>query len=203
MKSKSLVFALVFLAFTGVAVKAQTEEGQSVVTLNLGYSLVGDLLTTALDAADEVNASSTPVFILGYDYGLSDKFSIGLSGTLQNMNADADDYTYTNLDNEEVVEDISLDLTRWQMAITPRFHYGQGGNLDMYSGLRIGITGWSTDIQSTDPDINDVVDLTSGRFSLGLTAFGVRYYFSELIGANMELNLGAPYIFSGGINLKF
>jgi opacity protein-like surface antigen len=183
---------------------AQMEQGQSVLTLNLGYSLTADLITTIFDdIASETSASSIPVIILGVDYGLTDRFSMGLSGTLQTMSLDVTDYSWIDENNNEVIENASADLSRWQVALTPRFHYGKGGDLDLYSGLRIGITGWGTSFTSTDPDFEGVLDVSGSRFSLGLTPFGARYYFSDMVGANMEINLGAPYIFAGGINLRF
>ena len=60
---------------------------------------------------------------------------------------------------------------------------------------------WKYKDDSKDPDFDELGSAINGRVTVGFTG-GMRYYFTDNIGANFDLNLGAPYIVSLGLNFR-
>ncbi len=75
----------------------------------------------------------------------------------------------------------------------------------MYSGIRTGAIIWSPEGQTTDPTLNEMFDSDYGRtvLRIQLVAFGMRGYFTDNIGANIEFAIGSPYFVTGGLNFRF
>lgn len=195
----TLLAALAFFAWNPV--QAQNEQGQSTVTAGVGYSLIANLVNSALDTYDSIDNSSVPTIAITFDHALTDKFSLGIAASIQNSSADFVD-TYLDANQVLQTDNVSASLTRYNVAIRPLFHYGGNDALDLYSGLRIGITGWASSYESNQDDFS-VGGFDGSRLSVGLVAFGMRYYFTDNIGVNFDLQVGAPYIISGGIAAKF
>jgi len=184
---------------------AQNEEYKHVGSASIGLSLTGVLINLLDEASPDatIEVKSTPALQLTYDYGIKKFFSIGLAVGYQQFGIDAEDFTYTNIDDVDVTEDFSADFSRLNVAIRPLFHYANNDDLDLYSGFRIGILNnrFTSDSTNDDLDIDGFENLT--RLSFGITAFGLRYYFTDNIGAGFEINLGAPYITAFNINARF
>jgi opacity protein-like surface antigen len=184
---------------------AQTEQGQSVVSLNVGYSLIGNATTELIKGLtddSQVKVRSVPSLMLAYDFGLTDNFSIGVFGGYQSASAEFS-YTYFPNLNDSVTEMVKVSGSRLNLAVRPNFHYGNGDNLDLYSGLRIGYLIRNFEQNSTDEDFG-VLDIFDGsRVTFGLTLFGARYFVTDNIGLNLEVGIGVPFLFSGGVNFRF
>jgi len=184
---------------------AQNEEYKHVGSASIGLSLTGVLINLLDEASPDatIEVKSTPALQLTYDYGIKKFFSIGLAVGYQQFGIDAEDFTYTNIDDVDVTEDFSADFSRLNVAIRPLFHYANNDDLDLYSGFRIGVLNnrFTSDSTNDDLDIDGFENLT--RLSFGITAFGLRYYFTDNIGAGFEINLGAPYITAFNINARF
>jgi len=108
-------------------------------------------------------------------------------------------------------------------VLRPLFHYANNDDLDLYSGFRIGFTKNKFKAKSTIDnsiiedlgiddlgiddlgiDFLDILNLNSIITpSFAFTAFGLRYYFTDNIGAGFEINIGAPYITALNINARF
>ena len=197
------ILTLLFLASTLVSF-GQNTQGTSVVTVDVGYSLAGDFIKNLIDLGDtegDIKTSLTPVIMVGFDHALTDVFSIGVQGAYQGIGADFVN-TY-NDGSKEVKENVEATINRMNFAIRPNFHYGGNDQLDLYSGMRIGIQTFSTSHNSTDPNFNALQDFDGARLSVGATLFGLRYFITENFGMNMELSLGTPYAVIGGVNFKF
>jgi hypothetical protein len=69
--------------------------------------------------------------------------------------------------------------------------------------LRLGYTNWNVSSTSTDPDYDPNSVFTGGGFAPQVILFGFRGYFTENIGLNSELTVGAPHYFSIGLNYRF
>ncbi len=181
---------------------AQNEEGSSVVTAGVGYSLFNNIITTGLEAFDDVEVSGVPTIAVTYDYAITDNFSIGLAAAHQSAGGEFSN-TFLNDDLNEVTETAKTTVSRTNVAIRPLLHYGGNDQLDLYSGLRVGMLFRSIETESTDPDIDVLGDFNGSRFSLGLVVFGMRYFFTDNVGINADLQLGTPYVVSGGVAIKF
>jgi len=205
------LFTTLFLLLTVLTVNAQNEDYKMTAGIHAGYSLTGALakLITDSDPTSTVNATATPAMQLTFDYGLSKLFSLGVAFSYQRIGFDATDFTYVDQDFNTRTETFKTSYTRTQIAIRPLIHYGNSDKLDMYSGFRIGILGRSfSDFESENGEELDET-VFNGSFGLGsrfsgcITAFGIRYYFTDNIGAGLEINTGAPYIVNAGVSARF
>lgn len=197
MKKALCLFALVgLIAYSPL--KAQDQK--STVCLNAGVSLVGQIVSLG-DVDGEGSTTALPAIQLTYDYMLNDWFSLGAAGSFQKMSADVIGYTYIDEGGNIIVEDVETSLNRLNFAARALFHYGNFENLDMYSGIRLGYTNWSYSTDSSDPDYVD--DIVAGGFAPQLVAFGIRGYFTDAFGVNVEFAIGPPSYLSAGLNLRF
>jgi hypothetical protein len=200
MKFKSAI--IVFVAcLSWSSSRAQNTSGESVVTVGVGYSFFFDFVESALNVYDDVKTTSIPAIALTYDHAITDNFSLGLAFGFQTLSADFHD-TYTDINNNIVTDEVSASVTRMNIAMRPLLHYGGSENLDLYSGLRIGLNSVTTSYESTQDDF-EVPNLGGSRVSVGLVVFGMRYFFSDKVGVNFDLQLGTPYIMSVGVAAKF
>ncbi len=181
---RKITFVLVVCAFFARNINAQ--EYKSVICVNAGLSLVGDFFNVAGNGS----ISNLPAFQLTYDYHLAKWFSLGFAGSYQLMSID-----YTSYQNN---------ISRINFALRPLFHYGSFKRIDMYSGLRIGYTMWKATSNNPNPnyDPTSVISGSLGNFAPQLILYGLRVYFSDHIGANLELGIGAPHYFSAGLNYR-
>lgn len=182
--------------------KAQKFQGQSVITAGVGYSLAGILMEVVKDAVNATDASSTktPVIIGSFDYGISDRFSVGASYTYQGMTVKYSSYTDNN--GNVINGDFKDRLTRQNFAIRPLFHFGDNDNLDTYAGVRLGYTMWNYNSSQNTYDSNDIL----GGFGSPIKVqglFGMRYFFTENIGFNTEFAIGPTYFMMIGANARF
>lgn len=202
----SIVFALAF-SFITSSIFSQSQKGELVAGINLGYSITGALVGSLGDdiGVDEtnINVSKIPPLYATVDYGLSDRFSLGLYGGFERFTTEVSNYSYTNANGETITEDAKGKVNRVALGLRPLFHYGKNPNLDMYSGLRVGFISWSGTTDSTDPNLDLATSFGAGRPTVSIIAFGMRYYFNEMIGAGFELATGAPHIASVSLNAKF
>lgn len=209
---KKIALVALFAASLGMAqqANAQNDDYKHTLTVGAGYSLTGALLKTAFDAAElsnDVSTYVTPAIGLTYDHGLTNWFSIGVAGTTQPMKFEYDgDFTYDSDDDgfadSTVTGNWNFKANRFNVALKLLFHYANSGKVDLYSGIRPGMTGWSTTF-SSDVEGVEAEDLgtsfSGSRMSFGVIPFGMRGYFNDNIGLNFELNFGSPYLVTGGI----
>jgi hypothetical protein len=200
MKNK-LFLVLILSAFVFNA-QAQKSEGSSVATVGLGYSLFNNIIKAALETDEEIDVKSVPTIALTFDHALTDNFSIGLAAAYQNVSAEFTN-TYFDDNSNSQTETAKTTLSRINIAIRPLFHYGKSDKLDMYSGLRVGYLFRNVTVESDDPNGVYLEEFDGNRFALGLVPFGMRYFFSDNLGINMDLQIGTPYVVSGGIAFQF
>jgi len=185
-------------------INAQNEEYRSVISVSAGYSFTGTLINgieTAINS-DAFSVKSIPVLQVTYDYGINKFFSVGLAAGYQNFDFSIDDYSFTNDAGSEIIESVSANYSRLNVALRPLFHYANNGELDLYSGFRVGYLNRSLNSDSTDETL-DLGLIEGGKFAFGVTAFGLRYYFTDNIGAGLEINIGAPYVSCFNLNARF
>lgn len=216
---KLLLFSFALLA-TG-ALTAQSDAYQNTFTVNAGFSLVGavvDLLDGEdLDEFDgeqeELNdlqgqftGSSGPAIQVNYDRAIANWFSLGGGVSYQRFNFDINNLGYTNSDDERInIDFVNADINRLNISLRALFHYGNKNRMDLYSGFRVGLTAWGTDIQSEDDQFED--DLEASGFiginpAIQIIPFALRGYVTENIGLNFETAIGAPHFFSIGLNYR-
>jgi hypothetical protein len=209
MKKGSFIIAIALMLLAGIItpqqVSAQKYQGQSVVTGGVGFSVVGlffGLIENGLDAGTEIRSTRTPVLIGAYDYGISDRFSVGIAYSYQSLTLKYENYT--DLNGNLVVGSFTDRLTRQNFGLRPLFHFGDNDDLDIYAGLRLSLMRWS--YSSDRPDISDnfATNILGGISPVKVQGlFGMRYFFTENIGFNTELAIGPSYFAMVGINARF
>ncbi|MCD6557194.1 MAG: hypothetical protein J7K64_08385 [Bacteroidales bacterium] len=182
------------LAIFIVASSAFAQDYKSTVSADAGISLVGRVISLVVNIDTLGGYSTIPVMQLSYDYMVTDFLSAGVAGSYQQ-------YKFSDANGKIVVK-------RMNFALRALFHYGNSDKLDMYSGIRLGMTNWGFDydVPTDDPTLEALQgsnSLTGFHFSPQLVAFGVRGYFTDNIGANLEFAIGSPYYMMGGVNYRF
>lgn len=174
---------------------AQNEDYKSTITLDAGFSLVGAIFNATTINGEDPSSSALPAFQITYDYGLQNWISLGAAVSFQSMSVDA--VTFDNSSNTITYTD---NVRRLNLALRALVHYANDGNVDLYSGLRFGVTNWSgsSDNPNNEYDLYDYWGIST-NFAPQLVLFGIRGYFTDNIGANAELTIGAPYFFALGL----
>ncbi len=198
---------LFIILITMTHAMAQNNEFKSTASMNVGFSLVGSLFNIADNYSNstEVSSYALPAFQFNYDRGLQKWFSLGAAVSYQAMGLSYKNYEYQE-GGSTVSEDFKTTFSRLNVGIRPLFHYGNINRIDMYSGLRIGLTNWSVNTDTSDPSYDPENDISFGEgtnFSAQVILYGLRGYFTDNIGANFELAIGAPHFFSMGLNYRW
>jgi hypothetical protein len=198
MKRLSVVIFAISLALHGFS---QNEDYKSTICVNAGFSLVGSLLnasnTLNSAATEDPKSTSIPALQVTYDYGVANWFSMGAAFSYQMMKSDVTGYdqstTYKYTDK----------INRMNVAVRMLFHYANANKVDLYSGVRLGLTNWSFSTDNNDDTYNvgDYWDLKN-NFAPQLVLFGIRGYFTDHLGLNSELCVGAPHFFSVGLSYR-
>lgn len=195
---------LTLLLVMGLAMKtnAQNAEFKNTISATAGlnifqfFNLINDIET---EDGTTVNfeAKATASYGLTYDYGVRKWFSIGIGGAYNKIGVTADQVTIEKADGTQYVGPIDAQVSRTNIGIRPLFHYGNGGRVDMYSGLRIGANIWKASVDSNDPEIS--TEDVNSRFrssvspNFQLIPFGLRGYVSKNLALGFEFAFGAPH----------
>jgi opacity protein-like surface antigen len=210
MKQRITLIGICILFVTALSAQedSKTEKPvahKSTICLNIGESLVGNLIGSLNNAANldySSNVTSMPAFQMTYDYQVNNWFSIGAAGSYQMMGVKVKNWSYYDESDNLVTEDFKTSLNRLNVAVRPLFHYGNMERFDMYSGLRIGYTKWNVSTTSTDPNYDALKLVKGGHVAFQLVMFGLRAYVTDNIGLNCELGLGGPHYFAVGLNVR-
>jgi hypothetical protein len=174
--------------------------GKSYITAGYG---VGNLAKTVFKIYQSYEGYSTKFagpFNLKYEYGLTEKWGIGISLSYMSYDVSWGGTTY-DFDNDTTIN-IKEGFKGSTFRILPKFNYHFGGNdkFDPYFGFGVGFAARSYKFYSNDP-FTQALELKGIPISSELT-LGMRYYFSPNIGIFTELGTGSA-IFQFGLALKF
>lgn len=172
--------------------------------VNGGFSATGILFKTLLNG-DSVKYSvqNKPAIQFGYDRNVNEWLSLGAGFSNQKFQITFSEY----IDDNNVLQtgDFNADLTRNHVhfkALAGKFTE----RFTIYGGLRLGYVWILSDLSMEKREMRafDKIDqwLSLGRPTLGIPVGG-RFYFSDYVGLNMEVNIGAPHILSAGVSIKF
>lgn len=195
---------------------AQTSTNEKVVTVDAGLSLVGGIIDVLIGSGEAIDTDTTNNYIeinnsevsggralvVGFDYGISDRWSMGFFMSTQRRHGSTD-FTFENDDNQIVTEKVNFNLRRNTIGFSPKIHYGASNRTDLYSGARAGVLFWNNTIESPSGNFDLFNDIVAVRPIFSLTVFGVRFYPTDYVGLNFELNLGAPNIIGMGATVRF
>lgn len=188
--------------------------GQGTSTVSVGYG-APNLLKWVLKVVSTEDPTVTVKGIgpahLKYEFGVSDKIGIGVSLAYATAGFDrtesydesvydpnTDTYTTTPVSYTE-----SLMFTNFAALARMNLHFGRSRTFDPYCGFGLGANIVSIKYTNTDPYAIKNKDSYSVPGFLALEAvFGTRFYFTDNIGAYVEVGY-AKSLAQGGIVAKF
>jgi len=203
---KFILFSL-FSCITFLQSFAQNKEYRHTGSVSAGMSLTGTFIKLFENPeSGDLDIKRTPALQVSYDYGIQKFFSIGVAVAYQKFNVDGKDFIEFDEEGNVQTVDFNGDYSRLNVAIRPLFHYANNDKLDLYSGFRFGFLNNNftyTDTTFEDLNLKDIELNNIKRLTFGITAFGLRYYVTNNIGAGFEINIGAPYATVFNINARF
>ncbi len=210
MKQKSLLLIPIFALCALTANFAQNADYRSTISATAGanvFQLFAKLEDPISDSlGSEVKLKATASYGLTYDYGVNNWFSIGLATSYNKMSLKSSSIDITKDDGSKYVGPIDFKLSRTTIAIRPLFHYGNKGRIDMYSGLRVGVSIWNAKVtadETLDPkDVNSTFRNAGATPNIQIIPFGLRGYITPNIGLGFEIGIGGPHYAALQLNYR-
>jgi hypothetical protein len=183
---------------------AQRKAQETVLTANAGFSLyrifvLASIIATENDTTFNFISKTNPVVSFSLDHFMTKNFSFGGSIAYQKVTVN-----YDRLFGDSLTEFENIDASAAKLSFTLRglFYYGKSEKKQFYSGVKLGYVSVVTNDNSTDLEYTVITNLARKRATIGIIPFGMRYFFTENIGCNLELSLGVPNFISFGLNYK-
>ena len=210
MKNYKLLYSTgMFLAcFLSHFVYGQKYKGQSQITANIGYNTENKLYLDMKYAINidhlQANFKIDPVFAGTYDFGISDRFSLGLAYTYQHFIIDYDTYHGNDVDGNGIMYygNFSDQFTRQSIGLRPCFHFVDNDDLDISFGARFSYVFWKYTTIRTDLNNNEVFESLKSPFKIQ-AVLRTTYFFTDYFGANLEFAIGPTYFVLGGLAFRF
>lgn len=205
MKKKLLVvFAAIFLA--GGSANAQAvEQGNILIDVYYGFpNLYTSVFRTAYaNSGTEIDLNVGGLGPLGgrFEYMVADKIGVGLDVGFNNTTIT---YLENDVDGMGNPTQYQYDFSTQKLGFmaTFNYHFLQNADaVDAYVMLGAGYGQRSFTFESTDPNyVNNSVDSpipVASRIGVGM-----RYFFTDNIGANLALGFGQGGLVNAGISVK-
>ncbi|PLX24239.1 MAG: hypothetical protein C0599_02890 [Salinivirgaceae bacterium] len=190
MKKTAIFIFFLFIIKIGLT---QSEDYKSSISLNFGYSFAEELLVGS--AVNEISTNALPVVLIGYDYQINKRFSIGAAASSQVLYLNYSNYG-SNQDDFKITYIINTYTARGLV------HYALDYKIKMYSGLRLGAVDYMayTNYNSFEERLSTDFAMTK-PFDIAIQTIllGMRTKLTDRLGANMELCTGQPYFVSLGL----
>lgn len=211
-KSLTIVsaFLLLLTAQTNTASAQAVEEGNIIIE---GYYGFPNLYTSIFKTTYANSGTSTDLTIKGLgpvggrvEYLLADKFGLGLDVGFNNTKISYKDQV-TEFDSNtgnSVVKTYNYDFSTQKIGVmvTMNYHFIDNDALDLYGMFGVGYGNRSYSFKSNDPNYSEgKVDSPIPIASrLGI---GMRYFFTDNLGVNLNLGVGQGGLMNAGISAKF
>lgn len=193
---------LLLLFFLASSLASQSQN--HVISLGLGVPNLYKAAFIIADNGSEIKYKGLGPLHLKYENRLGERVGIGLSINHVQYRFDyTDQYLDTNLGRIKI-NDIRVKGQNTAFNAKFNFHYlKQDGNVDLYSGLGLGLRFGKPKITATYEDSKPNITFPSlSIIGAEFTLLGVRAYFTENIGAYAELGI-AKSIFQFGLSARF
>ncbi len=216
----------VLSAFLSVA-NAQNESYPSTISVTAGvsgYQVGSNLLgiitkNTNIKGIENASLHSTGTYQIAYDHAINPHFSLGVAVSKQKTMLDLQSATVTlgvsplidsllKLDGRNSFSgSANLTTTRTNLAVRGLVHYGTD-QIDLYSGLRLGMSIWNGAFQSTisgleAADLSRKLKVKGAFIAPQIILFGLRGYVTDHIGLGAELAVGSSYFAATQLSYRF
>jgi hypothetical protein len=140
------------------------------------------------------------------EYLLTDKVGLGLDLGMNSSSISFDDvvsvYNSTTFTYDDVIYNYKFSTRKVGAIVTFNYHFVENDNIDAYFVLGMGYGSRSFTFESNEPGYSTptVKSLIPVASKIGV---GMRYFFTENIGANLALGFGQGGLLNAGITAKF
>ena len=202
---KQLLIILAITAFScsiSLNTKAQLiQKGKMIVDVYYGYP---NLFTAAMKTAYN-NSITESVKVSGigpiggkFEYLLSDKIGLALNINYANSSVKGSGVGSDNV----TVYNYKVTIPRFRVFPIINVHYATSEQLDPYFLVGAGYGNFTTKLESNDPNFTEESVSGLGHFSMRVGT-GLRYFFTDNIGAHLEFGIGGGGLFQIGVSGKF
>ena len=200
---KKLILPLLALTMMLATTKTNAqalEQGNVIIDAYYGFP---NLYSTVFEAAYE-SSNSTGLTLgsqgpLGIraEYLITDKVGFGID---LGMNSSSISYSEADINNN--IYDYKFTTRKIGAIFTFNYHFVENDKLDAYFVVGGGYGNRTFKFTSTDPNYieESMESLIPISYKIGV---GMRYFFTENIGANLALGLGQGGLVNAGISAKF
>jgi len=200
---KKLILPLLALTMMLAPTKTNAqalEQGNVIIDAYYGfpnlYSTVFKTLYESSNSTGLTLGSQGPLGIRA-EYLITDKVGFGID---LGMNSSSISYSEADINNN--IYDYKFTTRKIGAIFTFNYHFVENDKLDAYFVVGGGYGNRTFKFTSTDPNYieESVESIIPISYKIGL---GMRYFFTENIGANLALGLGQGGLVNAGISAKF
>jgi len=200
---KKLILPLLALTMMLATTKTNAqalEQGNVIIDAYYGFpNLYSAIFKAAYESSNSTGltlGSQGPLGIRA-EYLITDKVGFGID---LGMNSSSISYSEADINNN--IYDYKFTTRKIGAIFTFNYHFVENDKLDAYFVLGGGYGNRTFKFTSTDPNYieESVESIIPISYKIGL---GMRYFFTENIGANLALGLGQGGLVNAGISAKF
>ena len=201
---KKLILPLLALTMMLAPTKTNAqalEQGNVIIDAYYGfpnlYSTVFKTLYESSNSTGLTLGSQGPLGIRA-EYLITDKVGFGID---LGMNSSSISYSEADI-NTNIIYDYKFSTRKIGAIFTFNYHFVENDKLDAYFVVGGGYGNRNFKFTSTDPNYieESVESLIPISYKIGV---GMRYFFTENIGANLALGLGQGGLANVGVSAKF
>ena len=201
---KKLILPLLALTMMLAPTKTNAqalEQGNVIIDAYYGfpnlYSTVFKTLYESSNSTGLTLGSQGPLGIRA-EYLITDKVGFGID---LGMNSSSISYSEADI-NTNIIYDYKFSTRKIGAIFTFNYHFVENDKLDAYFVVGGGYGNRNFKFTSTDPNYieESVESLIPISYKIGV---GMRYFFTENIGANLALGLGQGGLVNVGVSAKF
>jgi opacity protein-like surface antigen len=205
MKITKLTMIIGFTALCSCTAFAQDDcvsEGKMVIDAYYGYPYVVGAALKSASTGTDVSVSNTNHIGAKFEYMVSDKIGLGVDYTYARVTIKEKDIQSTAANGQTVTYYgvYSASLTKQRILVRMNVHFATSPKIDPYVAFGVGykMTTYKDNYPSTyDNGYN--LNLLPVAYRIGI---GMRFFFVENVGINIEAGLGGPAM-QGGVSFKF
>tara|TARA_B110000285_G_scaffold13459_1_gene13312 strand:+ start:222 stop:842 length:621 start_codon:yes stop_codon:yes gene_type:complete len=205
MKKKILLLGVLFASSTAVFSQTTVAKGDIIIDPYVGVMQSNMLRSEPTDENGVTNwklNGGQLAYGGRFEYMLADKFGLGVD---VNFVKSGSQYDYAGTDSLGNTTTYSWDYTakKLRAMIRMNYHFVQNERVDAYLGTGVGYKHttrvWTISDPSNQNDLSQEKALIPVAFRL---AIGTRVYFTQNIGAMIELGLGGGTPLQFGLSVK-
>ncbi|MEY5000720.1 MAG: hypothetical protein RLZZ211_756 [Bacteroidota bacterium] len=204
-----VAIALGTMSFNQTTYAQAVEEENIVIEAYYGFpNLYTSVFKTAYANSGtelDLNVGGTGPLGVRFEYLVTDKIGlgldVGLSGSSISYNEMTTVFNTTTGNYDDVIYNYDFSTRKFGALFCLNYHFLDNDEFDLYSTVGVGYSKRSFDFTSTDPSYEpaSISSMIPVGFKAGL---GMRYFFTDNIGANLNLGLGIGGLLNAGISVK-